>query len=56
MRMRSRTLHKPQFGRQRLFARFLAVARNDNANKSNQVLVTLTLSAKRFNFAAFTPG
>src|SRR5260370_34828178 len=38
----SRRLHKVQFEGQRVFVRFLAFARNDNAKKPIQVLVALT--------------
>jgi hypothetical protein len=54
MRTPSRMLHKVRFERQRVFVRFLAFARNDNAK--NAVQVALTLCAMRFNFAPFTPG
>ena len=52
----SRMLHKVQIEAQRVFVRFLASTRNDNANKSVQIPVALTLCAMRFNFAPFTPG
>jgi hypothetical protein len=56
MRTPSRILHKVQIEGQRVFVRFLASARNENVNKSIQILVALTLCAMRFNFALFKPG
>ena len=56
MRTLLRTLHKVQFKGERVFARFLAFDRNDNAENLIPVLVALTLCAMRFNFAPFKPG